>query len=147
MRGQVIVMHNTQTLVLYGVQQVIVLGTEFPELLNVFLLSYLKKDIQAVLVLWFIDFVLYGSDRREGRRGRRRKQLLDDLKEKRGYRKFNEEALDRTLWRTRIIRGYGPVVRQTTYVQMRKWCKDYLRVISSLQKRNAENVCQQKEIN
>jgi hypothetical protein len=32
-----------------------------------------------------------------GRRGRRRKQLLDDLKEKRGSWKFKEEALDRTL--------------------------------------------------
>ena len=30
-----------------------------------------------------------------GRRGRRRKKLLDDLKEKRGYRKLKEEALDR----------------------------------------------------
>jgi hypothetical protein len=48
------------------------------------------------------------------RRGRRRKQLLDDLKEKRGYWKSKEEALDRTLWRTRFGRGYGPVVRQTT---------------------------------
>jgi len=28
-----------------------------------------------------------------GRRGRRRKQLLDDLKEMRGYRKLKEEAL------------------------------------------------------
>ena len=34
-----------------------------------------------------------------GRRGRRRKQLPDDLKETRGYRKLNEEAIDRTLWR------------------------------------------------
>jgi hypothetical protein len=49
-----------------------------------------------------------------GRRGRRRKQLLDDLKEKRGYHKLKEEALDRTLWRTRFGRGYGPVVRQIT---------------------------------
>jgi hypothetical protein len=46
--------------------------------------------------------------------GRRRKQLLDDLKEKRRYWKLKEEALDRTLWRTRFGRGYGPVVRQTT---------------------------------
>jgi hypothetical protein len=37
-----------------------------------------------------------------GRRGRRRKQLLDDLKEKRRYWKLKEEALDRTLWRTRF---------------------------------------------
>jgi hypothetical protein len=46
-----------------------------------------------------------------GRRGRRRKQVLDDLKEKRGYCKVKEEALDRTLWRTRFERGYGPVIR------------------------------------
>jgi hypothetical protein len=48
-----------------------------------------------------------------GRRGRRRKQLLNDLKEKRIYWKLKEEPLDRTLWRTRFGRGYGPVVRQT----------------------------------
>jgi hypothetical protein len=41
-----------------------------------------------------------------GRRGRRGKQLLDDLKEKRRYWKLKEEALDRTLWRTRFARGY-----------------------------------------
>jgi hypothetical protein len=39
--------------------------------------------------------------------------LLDDLKEKKRYWKLKEEALDRTLWRTRVGRGYGPVVRQT----------------------------------
>jgi hypothetical protein len=49
-----------------------------------------------------------------GRRGRRHEQLLDDLKEKRRYWKLKEEELDRTLWRTRFGRGYGPVVRQTT---------------------------------
>jgi hypothetical protein len=48
-----------------------------------------------------------------GRRGRRHKQLLDDLKERRGYCKLKEEALDLTVWRTRFGRGYGPVVRQT----------------------------------
>jgi hypothetical protein len=47
-----------------------------------------------------------------GRSGRRRKHLLDDLKEKRGYWKLKEEALDRTLWRTRFGTGYG-IVRQT----------------------------------
>jgi hypothetical protein len=49
-----------------------------------------------------------------GRRGRRRKQLLDYVKEKKRYWKLKEEALDRTLWRTRFGRGYGPVVRQST---------------------------------
>jgi hypothetical protein len=57
---------------------------------------------------------LEGRIEMTGRRGRRRKQLLDDLKEKKSYRKLKEEALDRTLWRTRFGRGYGPVVRQTT---------------------------------
>jgi hypothetical protein len=48
-----------------------------------------------------------------GRRGRRHKKPLGDVKETRGYWKLKEEALDRTLWRTRFGRGYGPVVRPT----------------------------------
>jgi hypothetical protein len=46
--------------------------------------------------------------------GRKRQQPVDGLKERRGYYKLKEEALDRTRWRTRCGRGYGPVVRQTT---------------------------------
>jgi hypothetical protein len=49
-----------------------------------------------------------------GRRGRRRKQLLDDLKEKRGYWKWKKEALDCTLWGTLIGRVYELVVRERT---------------------------------
>ena len=49
-----------------------------------------------------------------GRRGRRRKKLLDDLQERRGYSHLKEEALDRTVWRARFGRGFGPVVRQNT---------------------------------
>jgi hypothetical protein len=48
-----------------------------------------------------------------GRRERRRRKLLDDLKERRGYSHLKEEALDRTVWRARFGRGFGPVVRQT----------------------------------
>jgi len=48
-----------------------------------------------------------------GRRGRRRRKLLDDLKERRGYSHLKEEALDRTTWRARFGRGFGPVVGQT----------------------------------
>jgi hypothetical protein len=48
-----------------------------------------------------------------GRRWSRRKHVLVERKETRGYWKLKEEALDRTLWRTRFGRGYGPVVRQT----------------------------------
>jgi len=35
-----------------------------------------------------------------GRRGRRRKQLLVDVKEKRGHWKLKDETPDRTVWRT-----------------------------------------------
>jgi len=49
-----------------------------------------------------------------GRRGRRRRKLLDDLKERREYSHLKEEALDRTMWRARFVRGFGPDVRQTT---------------------------------
>jgi hypothetical protein len=48
-----------------------------------------------------------------GRRGRRRRNLLDDLKERRGYSHLKEEALDRAMWRAGFRRGFGPVVRQT----------------------------------
>jgi hypothetical protein len=48
-----------------------------------------------------------------GRQGRRRKKLLDDLKETSGYWRLKEDALDCTVWRTFFRRGYGPVIRQT----------------------------------
>jgi len=37
--------------------------------------------------------------------------ILYYIKEKRGYWKFKEEAVDRTMWRTRFRKGYRPVVR------------------------------------
>ena len=48
-----------------------------------------------------------------GRRGRRSRKLLDDLKERKGYSHLNEETLARTMCRAHFGRGYGPVVRQT----------------------------------
>ena len=44
------------------------------------------------------------------RQGRWRKKLLDDVKNRRGYCELKEEALDRTMWRIRFARGFGPVV-------------------------------------
>jgi hypothetical protein len=49
-----------------------------------------------------------------GRRGRRRRKLLDDLKERRGYSHLKEEALDRNMWRARFGRGFGPAIRKAT---------------------------------
>ena len=65
-----------------------------------------------------------------GRQGRRRKKLLDDLKERRGYYHLKEEALDRTMWRARFGRGFGPVVRQTT-----KWMNHSLLGSQSVESR------------
>jgi len=48
-----------------------------------------------------------------GRRGKRLRKLLDDLKKRIGYSHMNEEALDSTMWRVRFGRSFGPVVRQT----------------------------------
>jgi hypothetical protein len=65
------------------------------------------------------------------RRGRRRKNLLDDLSDRRDYSHLKEEALDRIKWRNRFGRGCGPVVWQITddddiYVYMKS-------IVSALQ--------------
>ena len=64
----------------------------------------------------FYNMLLKETYRKEGtvRRGRRRKQLPNDLKEKRSYRGLKEEALDRSLLRTRCGKGYGLVERETS---------------------------------
>jgi hypothetical protein len=61
-----------------------------------------------------LKLIIEGKIRGTKRRGRRRKQLLDDLTETRRYWKLKEEAQGRTLWRTQFGRGYRPVARQTT---------------------------------
>jgi hypothetical protein len=45
------------------------------------------------------------------RRGRRRKKLLDDPKDWRGYSHLKGEALDRTVWGNSFGRGFGHVGR------------------------------------
>jgi hypothetical protein len=66
------------------------------------------------LLLQVIEGKIKGGIEVTGRRGRRRRKLLDDLKESRGYSHLKGETLDRTMWRARFGRGFGPVVRQTT---------------------------------
>jgi hypothetical protein len=60
------------------------------------------------------DGKIQGGIEVTGRQGRRRRKLLDDLKERSGYSHLKKEALDLTMWRARFGRGFGPVVRQTT---------------------------------
>jgi len=64
---------------------------------------------------YFLEHVIEGNveGRIEltGRRRRRLKQLVADLREMRGYCKSKQEAINCTLWRTRFRRGYGPVAK------------------------------------
>jgi hypothetical protein len=48
-----------------------------------------------------------------GRRGRRRRKLLDELKERTVCSHFKAEDLYRTVWTARFGTGFGPVGRQT----------------------------------
>jgi hypothetical protein len=58
-----------------------------------------------------IEGKIKGAIQVTGSRGRRGRKLLDDLKERIGYSRLKEEDLDRTMWRARFGRGFGPVVR------------------------------------
>jgi hypothetical protein len=69
-----------------------------------------------------IEGKIQGGIEVTGRQGRRHRKLLDDLNERRGYYYLKEEALDRTMWRARFGRGFGPVVRQTT-----EWLNKFLK--------------------
>jgi len=65
------------------------------------------------LLQWVIEGKIKGGIEVTGRLGRRRRKLLNDLKDRRGYSHLKEKALDRTMWRAGFGRGFGPVVRQT----------------------------------
>jgi hypothetical protein len=66
---------------------------------------------------WLLKHVIEGKKERwlemTGRRRRRIKSLLDDLKGRNRYWKWKEKALNFTLWRTRFGRGCE-LVRETT---------------------------------
>ena len=80
--------------------------------------------------------VIEGKIKREievtKRRGRRRKKLLNDLKDRRGY----SHLKDRAMWRNRFRGGFGPVVRRNTewmndmsLVRWRSFCKGEIVVV------------------
>ena len=66
------------------------------------------------LLQWVIVGKMQGGIEVTGRQERRCTKLLDYLKERRRYSHLKEEAMDRTMWRARFGRGFGPVVRRTT---------------------------------
>jgi hypothetical protein len=61
-----------------------------------------------------IEGEIKGAIEVTGRRGRRRRKVLDDLKGRRRYSHLKKEALDRTVLGARFGRGFGVVVRQAT---------------------------------
>jgi hypothetical protein len=77
---------------------------------------------------YFLNTLLKERQRKElmGRHRRRCKQLLDDFKGTREYRKLKDKALDHNLWRTRFGRGHGPAVRQTTERTKYLNCMDFI---------------------
>jgi hypothetical protein len=66
---------------------------------------------------WLLKYITEGKTKQgtevTGRQGKRRKQLLNNVKETRGYWKLKEEALDCTLWKTTLEKAIVMVVRQT----------------------------------
>jgi hypothetical protein len=74
---------------------------------NIYGTRYILR--RKFLLKHVIEGRVYGT----GRRDRKSKQLLDDLKVTRRFWKLKTEALDRTLWKAGFGRGYEPVVRQT----------------------------------
>ena len=72
--------------------------------------NWIGHTLRRNCLLQVIEGKIKGQIKVTKRRGRRRKKLLDDLKDKRGYSQLKEEALDRTMWRNRFGRGFGPVV-------------------------------------
>ena len=70
--------------------------------------------LRNCLLKQVIEGKIQGEMKETKRRGRRRRKLLDDLKDRRGYSHLKEEALYRTMWRNRFGGGFGPVVRQNT---------------------------------
>jgi len=59
-----------------------------------------------------LNMLLKENRRKEvtGRRGKRSKQLLDDLKENIDYYKLRQETLEHSLWINGFRRGCEPVV-------------------------------------
>jgi hypothetical protein len=69
-----------------------------------------KSPVKNLVRQQVIQENIKGGIEVKGRRGRRRRKLLDDLKE---MMHLKEETLERTVWRAGFGRGFGPVARQT----------------------------------
>ncbi|PNF41703.1 hypothetical protein B7P43_G03453 [Cryptotermes secundus] len=69
-----------------------------------------KQNSKNCLLKEAIEGKIDGRIEVTRRRGRRRKKMLDDLGDRRGYCHLKEKALDRIKWRNCFGRDCGPVV-------------------------------------
>ena len=89
----------------------VLISTNNVQYLFIYLFIYFN-NIYILITATFVEGKIKGQIEVTGRRGRRRKKLLDELKDRRGYCQLKEEALHRTMWRNSFGRGFGPVVWQ-----------------------------------
>jgi hypothetical protein len=75
--------------------------------------NWIGRILYRNCLLKHVEGKVDGRTKVTERRGRRRKPLLDDLNEKKGYWILKEEALDRPLWRTRCVSYTHRGVRHT----------------------------------
>jgi hypothetical protein len=93
--------------------------------LSVHIIIYIKKNIRIIRrwidhilrINCLLKHVIEGKPEVMGRRGRKRKQLLNNLKEIRRCWKFKEAAPDCTVWANFVI-GCGPLMRGRYYVTL-----------------------------
>ena len=78
------------------------------------------------LLRWVIEGKIKVGIEVTRRRGRRRRKLLDDLKERKEYSHLKEEALDRTMWRAGFGRGFGSVLNVYIYIYIYIYIYTYI---------------------
>ena len=72
--------------------------------------NWIGHILRRNCLLQVIEGKIKGGIEVTRRRGRRRKKLLDELYDRRGYCQLKEDALVRNVWRNRFGRGFGTVV-------------------------------------
>ena len=85
-----------------------------------------------------------------GRRGMRRKQLLDERKETRGYCKLKEQALHRIVWRSRFGRGCGLSNSKSSALRLRadvKWRVKIVVLSNLLRQFGEEQIRSKRHVN
>ena len=81
---------------------------------NVIYYYFCRVNFHYCLLKQVFEGKIMGEIEVTRRWGRRRKNILDDLKDRRGYSHLKEEALDGIMWRNRFGRCVVPLVRQIT---------------------------------